>query len=364
MMYYVYRFLDKKKNIIYVGKTKQDLEQRFATHAHLPSACYELTYRIEYIQCATESDMAIKELYYINRFRHDDNFFNVLDIADVPVSVEFNDKWKQYKGPLGQQFSNSINYKKGYTAAKEIRYNKDGSLDRRRPNSKAGVSCYVEALTPDEVNLVVDYLIGEINSAQNANQERTRFRNLVMFVLSVNLPHKANELITLRYRDLFDVNDCPKAVDLVLGRYHKDEIVQIPLRDNTKQVLMAYTEKYGITYSTSADDNIFQSRQNRQSQTMSGRSWWRILTDTAKKVGIDKSVGTETPRKTFAFNIYNRSDDKLKALLFLGEIWGAVRETQIISYLGLTDGAIDFDYYFGETFVLGEVDISQINCIN
>ena len=27
-MYYVYRFVDKKKNIIYVGKSKQELEQR------------------------------------------------------------------------------------------------------------------------------------------------------------------------------------------------------------------------------------------------------------------------------------------------------------------------------------------------
>lgn len=35
-MYYVYRFLDKSKNIIYIGKSKQELEQRFKGHHHLP----------------------------------------------------------------------------------------------------------------------------------------------------------------------------------------------------------------------------------------------------------------------------------------------------------------------------------------
>lgn len=121
-MYYVYRFLDKKKNVIYVGKSKQDLEQRFRGHLHLPDACYDLTYKIEYIECATESDMSIKEIYYINIYRHDGDFFNVLDTADVSVSVEFKDKWKQYMGPLGTHFHHSINYLKGYTTQKEVRY--------------------------------------------------------------------------------------------------------------------------------------------------------------------------------------------------------------------------------------------------
>lgn len=35
-MYYVYRFLDKSPNIIYVGKAKQDLKISFAGHLQLP----------------------------------------------------------------------------------------------------------------------------------------------------------------------------------------------------------------------------------------------------------------------------------------------------------------------------------------
>ena len=53
----------------------------------------------------------------------------------------------------------------------------------------------------------------------------------------------------------------------------------------------------------------------------------------------------------------------MKALLFLGEFWGQVREAKLIRYLGLTDDNIDFDYYLGETFALGNVDLSKITCL-
>ena len=110
-MYYVYRFLDKKKNVIYVGKTKHDLEIRFAHHSHLPNECYAMVHKIEFVLCKTESDMSIKEIYYINKYKSDEHyFFNVLDITESPKSVEFDDKWKMYRGPLPSQFSRSLNF--------------------------------------------------------------------------------------------------------------------------------------------------------------------------------------------------------------------------------------------------------------
>ena len=358
-MFYVYRFLDKKKNIIYVGKSKQDLEQRFRGHLHLPDACYDLTYKIEYIECATESDMSIKEIYYINKYRHDGDFFNVLDTTDVPVSVEFKDKWKQYKGPLGTHFHHSINYLKGYSAQKEVRYNKDGSVDRRKTNKKAGISSFVEAFSVDEVDLIVNHLINELNNAENNNQEEIRFRNLVIFVLGVNLPHKVNDFLCWKYCDLFDESNCPKAVELSLGRLRKDEIIEIPLRNVVKRVILAYANYRGWNYATNANDPLFQTREH---QIVSSKIWWRVLNDAVDAVEIQKNIGSESLRKTYGLNIYRLSSDKLNALLFLGELWGHEREGKVIKYLNLSDADIDFDYYFGETFALGDVDISKIEC--
>lgn len=359
-MFYVYRFLDKNGTIIYVGKSKQDLEQRFRGHIHLPDACYELTYKIEYIECSTEADMSIKEIYYINKFRHNGHFFNVLDMMDTPTSIEFNDEWKQYTGPLNSHFHHSINYLEGYTATQIIRYNKDGSVDRRKSNSQKGVSTYADGLTADEVNLIVDYFIDELNNAENGNQEQIRFRNIMMFVLSINLPLKISEFINLRYQDLFDESDAIKPIKYQLGRFNKDITIAIPIRKSAQEILLAYSKYYGLTYTKNAEDHLFESRNH---QVLSSHQCWRIISDAVEAVGIHKNITTESTRKTYGLNIYHRADDKLNAILFLGEIWGNTREANVIKYLNLSDKDVDFDYYLGETFSIGYVDLSKINCL-
>lgn len=359
-MFYVYRFLDKKKNVIYVGKSKQELDRRFRGHLHLPDACYDLTYKIEYIECATESDMSIKEIYYINKFRHAGNFFNILDITDVPASVEFSDKWKQYKGPLGSHFRHSINYLKGYTAQTEVRYNKDGSVRQRKTNKKKGVSSFVEGLTSEEVDLVVDYLVYKINDSSNDNQEQLCFRNLVMFVLGVNLPLKTKDFLEIKYGDLFDEHDCPKDYTWQLGRFHKDEIIRIPLPESVKNLLVAYTKKYELTYKENSSDSLFQSRKHL---VVSLISWGRIVYQSAEAVGIKKNIAAESLRKTYGLNVFERSTDKFNALLFLSELWGTSREAKIIRYLNLSSDQIDYGYYLSEYFALGNVDLAKIKCL-
>lgn len=360
-MYYVYRFLDKAQNVIYVGKSKQDLEIRFAGHLHLPKECYAMVHKIQYISCKTESDMSIKEIYYINQYKSDEHyFFNILDTTEPAKSVEFNDKWKMYRGPLPAHFSRSLNFKKGYVSQRETKYNKDGSLNKSKNNREKGVSSYVEGLTKDEVDLIINYLIDNLNNSTNNNQEQIRFRNLVMFVLGVNLPIKSTELLSLKYSDLFDKKDKLKKFEFELGRQHHDEKINIPLRSVAANILVAYTKKYNLSYKNNFDDNLFESREHH---LVNSKSWWRILNDAGTAVGINKNIGVESLRKTYGVNIYKSSRNKLKALLFLGEIWGQEREAEIISYLGLADDKVDFDYYSGEAFAIGNVDLTKIKCL-
>ena len=357
-MYYVYRFLDKSKNVIYVGKSKLDLEIRFAGHLHLPNECYAMVHKIEYITCSTESDMSIKEIYYINKHKKDKQyFFNVLDTTELPQSVKFDDKWKMYRGPLPAHFSRSINFKKGYTTQKEVRYNKDGSIDKRKVNKEKGVSDYVEGFDSKEVDLITNYLIKEIISAENNNQEQIRFRNLVMFVLGVNLPLKPSDFLSLRYCDLFDKKDRPKEYELNLGRHQHDEIICIPLHSNVKELLKLYRKVFNLSFVNDSEKSLFLSREH---QTLKLASWGHILSVASEAVNIKKNIGAESLRKTYGLNIYKNSRNKMKALLFLGELWGQVREAKIIKYLGLVDNKIDFDYYFGESFALGNVDLTKL----
>lgn len=360
-MYYVYRFLDKSQNVIYVGKSKLELERRFNHHQHLPKECYAMVHKIQFIVCKTESDMSIKEIYYINKYKSTEHyFFNVLDTTEIPKSVKFDDKWKMYRGPLPEHFSHSINFKKGYITQKEIRYNKDGSVDKRKTNKEKGVSSYVEGFDEKEIDLIVNYLIDEINNAENNNQEQIRFRNLVMFILGINLPLKPSEFLSLKYNNLYDKKDNPKEYELPLGQHQQDEIIRIPLKSNVKDILSVYRKKYNLSYKNNAEDSMFVSRKH---QIVTLVSWGRILSMASESVNIQKNIGAESLRKTYGLNIYKKSKNKNKALLFLGELWGQVREAKIIRYLGLADDKIDFDYYLGETFALGNVDLKKIKCL-
>lgn len=92
--YYVYRFKDKDDNILYVGRT-HNLKQRFRNHEHLTDNIIT----IEYIECSTETEMAIKEIYYINLYYNNDST-NIRDVYAKPNDLGFKDKWIKYNNAV------------------------------------------------------------------------------------------------------------------------------------------------------------------------------------------------------------------------------------------------------------------------
>lgn len=70
--YCVYRFLDKFKNILYIGKTKNiraRISQHFSSQGHLPKKCYENVCYIEYAELVSHNAMDIYEMYLIDTYR-------------------------------------------------------------------------------------------------------------------------------------------------------------------------------------------------------------------------------------------------------------------------------------------------------
>lgn len=94
--FYVYRFKNENKQIVYVGKAA-NLEKRFKNHEHLT----EDVKIIEYIECGSEAEQAWKEIYYINLF-YNELSTNVADVyrngemSDIGLS----DKWITYKNKV------------------------------------------------------------------------------------------------------------------------------------------------------------------------------------------------------------------------------------------------------------------------
>lgn len=92
---YLYRFIDENNQVIYVGKTIQNLRDRFRGHYHLPEKCYEQTVKIEYATLDTEADLGIYEIYYINQLKP---VYNTDFLWDGELSIVLPDlEWILYE---------------------------------------------------------------------------------------------------------------------------------------------------------------------------------------------------------------------------------------------------------------------------
>ena len=89
--YFVYRFLDKTGNILYVGKTV-NLTRRILSHEHLNDEVKS----IEYLECKSEADMGWKEVYYINLFRNE-RMTNITDVFNGEITnLGLQEDWKPF----------------------------------------------------------------------------------------------------------------------------------------------------------------------------------------------------------------------------------------------------------------------------
>lgn len=103
MKSYIYRFIDKNRKVIYVGKTNnlnKRYNQHFGKKGHLTKECYNSVWKIEYIKVDSELNALLLETYYINKYRPK---YNKLNKTYRPTNIEnvnlkeIKDNWKLYR---------------------------------------------------------------------------------------------------------------------------------------------------------------------------------------------------------------------------------------------------------------------------
>lgn len=97
---YVYRFIDSKGQILYVGKTV-DIDRRMREHfggkGHLKDVCYNSTCKIEFMKFDTEVDSLIAETYFINLWKPPYNKLNKGNSNKRSTLIEIEPNFKIYK---------------------------------------------------------------------------------------------------------------------------------------------------------------------------------------------------------------------------------------------------------------------------
>lgn len=91
MGFYVYFFLNKYDNVIYIGKTK-NLKQRMLSHNHLPIYCYTSIAEIFYIEFETEFDSEIMEKLWIAKYKPTYNEVYSDKESSITIDIDNFDK--------------------------------------------------------------------------------------------------------------------------------------------------------------------------------------------------------------------------------------------------------------------------------
>lgn len=98
--YYVYRFLNSLREVVYVGKTRQPLEKRIESHfgsgGHLQKSQIATVTKVEFLELSSRIEMDIVELYYINMWKP---IFNTQAKYDEEFSMDARegDYWEDFE---------------------------------------------------------------------------------------------------------------------------------------------------------------------------------------------------------------------------------------------------------------------------
>ena len=217
----------------------------------------------------------------------------------------------------------------------EVRYNKDGSIDKRHPNSVAGVSCEVYPFTSEEeIKGMIDVFNKHIEEASNENKRQIACRNKMMFLVGINIGLRASDLCRLQWSFFYNENGIFKEFYTLMPKKtqkHK-KFVKIFFNKTVKKAIENYTNNYPIE---NMEDYLFKSRKG--DKYLTEISLGRIIKDAAKEAGIEKNICSHSLRKTWAYTIWHNADDKSKALVMLQQCLAHSDSVTTMKYIGIMD---------------------------
>ena len=216
----------------------------------------------------------------------------------------------------------------------EVRYNKDGTIDKRHSNRVSGVSSTVYPFNVEEVKSIISVFDKRIEKAANGNQKQIACRNKMLFLIAVNIGLRASDLIQLRW-SYFYKDDMTFKESYVLQpkkTRKAGKFVKIFFNKTVKKAVENYVNDYPIE---DLNDYLFKSRKGDKPITEKGL--WKIIVDVAADAHIEKNVGSHSLRKTWARTIYDRASDKSDALVMLQECLRHSDSLTTLRYIAIMD---------------------------
>ena len=220
----------------------------------------------------------------------------------------------------------------------KIRYNKDGSIDRRDgSNSVAGISSEVYPfVSQEEIKAMIDVFDKRIIDAPDANKRQIACRNKMMFLVGINLGIRVSDLCCLRYSFFINENGTFKDSYSLQPKKTKKtgKFVKLYFNQVVKKAITDYMEEYPVE---DLNDYLFKSKKGEH---ITERPLGNIIKCAAKEAGIERNINSHSLRKTFGRFVWHNSDDKNKSLVILQTIYNHSSPAVTAKYIGLTDNEV------------------------
>ena len=221
---------------------------------------------------------------------------------------------------------------------KEVKYNKDGTVNKSHSNKVSGVSSEVYAFTTEEeIKSMIDLFNRRIKEAPDENKMQIACRNKMLFLVGINIGIRASDLCGLRYS--FFLNNDGTFKDFYSLQPKKTrktgKFVKLYFNQTVKKAIAEYIEDYPFE---NINDYLFKSRKGDGS--INEKTLWYIINEAAIEVGIKQNIGSHSLRKTFGFWVWHNAEDKNKALVVLQTIFNHSSTATTAKYIGITNNEI------------------------
>ena len=145
------------------------------------------------------------------------------------------------------------------------------------------------------------------------------YRDYFFFLLGINTGLKLSDLLNLKFKDFLEEDGI---LYLIINN------INYPVNTIVKDCFYTYKN---IRKENIDDSFLFASRKGNVPIDRSHA--YRILNDTARKIGLSSKVGTHTLRKTFGYHFYKKYGD----LKYLQKLFNHTTSKQTLKYIGISE---------------------------
>lgn len=217
---------------------------------------------------------------------------------------------------------------------KEIRFNKDGTVDKRHSNKVAGVSSEVYPFqTEEEIKAMIDVLNSKIDNAPDDDKLWIAARNKLIFLVGINVGLRASDLVPIKWSFFYNEDGTFKDFYVLQPKKTKKakKFVKIFFNQTVKKAVENYVSDYPFE---NLDEYVFKSRKGG---AITEKALWKIIVDTTSEAKLKLNYGTHSLRKTWAYTIWHNAEDKHKALVMLQQCLSHSDSMTTMRYIGILD---------------------------